>query len=99
MVAARLHQTIARALDNRTDYADARGEYDRAAVLFKQVDGELSQDVIVIQLQRVTLEARELSEGLASAGEVDPRTAKGTDRIEFLGCGRRAGLGSIRRRG
>jgi len=58
LVAARLHQTIARALDNRTDYADARLEYDRAAALFRQVDGELSQDAIVVQLQRVTLEAR-----------------------------------------
>jgi DNA-binding winged helix-turn-helix (wHTH) protein/serine/threonine protein kinase len=58
LVAARLHQTIARALDNRTDYPDARQEYDRATALFKQVDGELSQDAIVVQLQRVTLEAR-----------------------------------------
>ena len=58
LVAARLHQTIARTLDSRTDYADARGEYDRAAALFKQVDGELSQDAIVTQLQRSTLEAR-----------------------------------------
>src|SRR6266849_3813264 len=58
LVAARLHQTIARALDNRTDYPDARQEYDRAATLFKQVDGELSQDAIVVQLQRTTLEAR-----------------------------------------
>jgi eukaryotic-like serine/threonine-protein kinase len=58
LVAARLHQTIARALDNRTDYPDARQEYDRAAALFRQVDGELSQDAIVVQLQRVTLEAR-----------------------------------------
>ena len=58
LIAARLHQTIARALDNRTDYADARPEYDRAAALFKQVDGELSQDAIIVQLQRVTLEAR-----------------------------------------
>jgi hypothetical protein len=58
LVAARLHQTIARALDNRTDYPDARQEYDRAAVLFKQVDGELSQDAIIVQLQRTTLEAR-----------------------------------------
>jgi eukaryotic-like serine/threonine-protein kinase len=58
LVAARLHQTIARALDNRTDYVDARLEYDRAATLFRQVDGELSQDAIVVQLQRVTLEAR-----------------------------------------
>jgi eukaryotic-like serine/threonine-protein kinase len=58
LVAARLHQTIARTLDSRTDYADARGEYGRAATLFKQVDGELSQDAIVTQLQRSTLEAR-----------------------------------------
>jgi eukaryotic-like serine/threonine-protein kinase len=58
MVAARLHQTIARALDNRTDYPDARQEYDRAASLFKQADGDRSQDAIVVQLQRTTLEAR-----------------------------------------
>lgn len=58
LVAARLHQTIARALDNRTDYANARVEYDRAAALFQQVDGELSQDAIIVQLQRATLEAR-----------------------------------------
>jgi DNA-binding winged helix-turn-helix (wHTH) protein/serine/threonine protein kinase len=57
-VAARLHQTIARALDNRTDYPDARQEYDRAASLFKQADGDLSQDAIVVELQRTTLEAR-----------------------------------------
>src|ERR1700723_1701136 len=63
LVAARLHQTIARALDNRTDYPDARLEYDRAAHLFQQVDGELSQDAIVIQLQRVTLEARAYQSG------------------------------------
>ena len=60
LVAARLHQTIARALDNRTDYPDARQEYDRAAALFKQVDGELSQDAIIVQLQRVTLRGAEL---------------------------------------
>jgi len=58
LVAARLHQTIARAFDNRTDYPDARQEYDRAATLFRQVEGDLSQDAIVVQLQRTTLEAR-----------------------------------------
>jgi serine/threonine protein kinase/DNA-binding winged helix-turn-helix (wHTH) protein len=58
LIAARLHQTIARALDNRTDYPDARREYDSAAAFFKQVDGELSQDAIIVQLQRTTLEAR-----------------------------------------
>ncbi|HSZ64246.1 MAG TPA: tetratricopeptide repeat protein [Terriglobales bacterium] len=63
LVAARLHQTIARALDNRTDYPDARLEYDRAAHLFQQVDGDLSQDAIVVQLQRVTLEARAYQSG------------------------------------
>ena len=63
LIAARLHQTIARALDNRTDYPDARQEYDRAAGLFKQVDGELSQDAIIVQLQRTTLEARSYESG------------------------------------
>ena len=63
LVAARLHQTIARALDNRTDYPDARLEYDRAAALFKQVDGDLSQDAIIIQLQRTALEARSYESG------------------------------------
>jgi serine/threonine protein kinase/DNA-binding winged helix-turn-helix (wHTH) protein len=58
LVAARLHQTIARAFDNRTNYPDARQEYDRATNLFRQVDGELSQDAIIVQLQRTTLEAR-----------------------------------------
>ena len=63
LVAARLHQTIARALDNRTDYPDARQEYDRAASFFKQVDGDLSQDAIIVQLQRTTLEARSYENG------------------------------------
>ncbi len=63
LVAARLHETIGRALDNRTDYADARPQYDRAATLFRQVDGELSQDAIIVQLQRTTLEARSYESG------------------------------------
>ncbi len=58
LIAARLHQTIARAFDSRTGYPDARQEYDRAAALFRQVDGELSQDAIVVQLQRSGMEAR-----------------------------------------
>ena len=69
LVAARLHHTIARALDNRTDYPDARLEYDRAATLFKQVDGELSQDAIVVQLQRTTLEARSYEAGSLPAAK------------------------------
>jgi eukaryotic-like serine/threonine-protein kinase len=63
LIAAQLHQTIARALDNRTDYPDARAEYDHAAALFKQADGELSQDAIIVLLQRTTLEARSYENG------------------------------------
>lgn len=58
LVAARLHQTIGRALDNRTAYPDARQEYEHAATLFRQADGDLSQDAIIVELQRVTVEAR-----------------------------------------
>jgi eukaryotic-like serine/threonine-protein kinase len=71
LIAARLHQTIARALDNRTNYPAARQEYDRAAALFTQTEGELSQDAIVVQLQRVTLEARSYEkESLALAKSI-----------------------------
>jgi DNA-binding winged helix-turn-helix (wHTH) protein/tetratricopeptide (TPR) repeat protein len=58
LIAARLHQTIACALDNRTDYADALPEYERAAALFRQVQGPSSQDAIIADLQRVTAVAR-----------------------------------------
>jgi eukaryotic-like serine/threonine-protein kinase len=63
LVAAHLHQTIARALDNRTDYPDARQEYAHAAALFNQSEGEMSQDAIVVQLQRATMEARSYEKG------------------------------------
>lgn len=62
-VAAQLHQTIARALDLRTDYPDARREYDRAAALYTQSDGAFSQDGIIVQLQRAALEARSYQAG------------------------------------
>jgi DNA-binding winged helix-turn-helix (wHTH) protein/tetratricopeptide (TPR) repeat protein len=62
-IAAQLHQTIARALDLRTDYPEARKEYDRADALFKQSDGDLSQDAIIVNLQRAALEARSYQGG------------------------------------
>ncbi len=62
LIAARLHQTIGRALDNRSNWADARREYDRATVLFRQADGQsngpYSQDAIITQLQLASMEAR-----------------------------------------
>jgi eukaryotic-like serine/threonine-protein kinase len=63
LIAAQLHHTIARALDLRTDYLDARQEYDRAAALYVQADGPLSQDAIIAQLQRAALEARSYQAG------------------------------------
>ena len=62
-VAARLHQAIGRALDNRTDYADARPEYARAAALFEQTEGPLSQDATIVDLQRAAAEARSYEKG------------------------------------
>ncbi|MGB7136161.1 MAG: tetratricopeptide repeat protein, partial [Acidobacteriaceae bacterium] len=58
LIAARLHQAIARALDARTDYGDARVEYERSAALFRQAQGPVSQDAMVVEFQRATLEAR-----------------------------------------
>lgn len=62
-VAARLHLTIAQALDNRTNYPEARAEYERAHQLFLQTEGPLSQDAIVVQLQRAAMEARSYRSG------------------------------------
>jgi len=58
VVAARLHQVIARAFDNRSDFPRARMEYIRATDLFKQGEGPLSEDAIRAVLQRVSMEAR-----------------------------------------
>jgi serine/threonine protein kinase len=58
LVAARLHQTIARALDSRTNWPDARREYERAAELFLQAEGALSEDAAIVNLQRAAMEAR-----------------------------------------
>jgi len=63
LVAARLHHTIARALDLRTDYPDARQEYDRAAALYSQAEGASSQDAIIAQLQHAAMEARSYEAG------------------------------------
>jgi hypothetical protein len=57
-VAARLHHAIATAFDNRSAFAEARKEYDRAAALFVQADGGLSQEAVAVRLQRAAMEAR-----------------------------------------
>jgi serine/threonine protein kinase len=62
-VAAGLHLTIAQALDNRSNFPEARDEYDRAHKLFLETGGTLSQDAIAVQLQRAAMEARSFQSG------------------------------------
>ncbi len=62
-VAARLHLTIAQALDNRSNFPEARNEYERAHQLFLQTEGPLSQNAIAVQLQRAAMEARSFQSG------------------------------------
>jgi DNA-binding winged helix-turn-helix (wHTH) protein/serine/threonine protein kinase len=62
-VAARLHQTIANALDKRSDWASARPEYDRAAALWAQAQGAVSPDAVAVRLQRAMMEARSYEQG------------------------------------
>jgi hypothetical protein len=70
-IAARLHHSIARALDNRSEFPGARPEYDRAAALYLRTDGPLSQDAIIARLQRAGMEARTYQAGgLAAARSI-----------------------------
>jgi eukaryotic-like serine/threonine-protein kinase len=62
-VAARLHLTIAQALDSRTNFPEAREEYQRAYQLFLQNQGPLSQDAVIVQLERASMEARSYQSG------------------------------------
>ena len=81
-VAARLHRTIARALDNRSEFPEARREYDRAARLFVEAQGPLSQDAMVVQLQRAAMEARTYQKGsVALARSIVDRQASMMSRI------------------
>jgi hypothetical protein len=62
-IAARLHQTIANALDKRSDWAGARPEYERAAALWAQAQGAASANAITTRLQRAMMEARSYEAG------------------------------------
>jgi len=77
-VAARLHQTIANALDKRSDWSGARPEYDRAASLWIQAQGAASADAVATKLQWAMMEARSYEPGslprakaLIAAAETD----------------------------
>lgn len=62
-IAARLHQTIANALDKRSDWPVARTEYDRAAALWTQAQGTASPDAVATRLQQAMMEARSYEAG------------------------------------
>jgi serine/threonine protein kinase len=63
LLAARLHETLAKAFDNRSDFKRARQEYMRADDLFRQAEGPLSQEAVLMRLQRASLEARSFEPG------------------------------------
>jgi hypothetical protein len=62
-VAARLHQTIANALDKRSDWSGARPEYDRAVALWVEAQGAASADAVATRLQWAMMEARSYEQG------------------------------------
>ncbi len=63
MIAARLHGTIAKALDKRMDYPDADREYARAAALYLQAEGPASPDAVIAQMQRAAMHVRDTEPG------------------------------------
>ncbi len=82
LLAARLHATIAKAFDNRSDFARARQEYEQADRLFQQAEGPLSQEAIVLQLQWAAMEARSYEPGsLDRAKSLLGRAEQSTSRI------------------
>ena len=63
LVAARLHHTIAIALDRRMDTPDADEEYVAAASLYIAEQGRSSPDAVVAQMQRAAMHARDTKPG------------------------------------
>jgi tetratricopeptide (TPR) repeat protein len=63
LVAARLHETLALAFDQRSDFPQARREYEQADRLFRQAEGPLSQNAILLLLYRAAMEARSFEGG------------------------------------
>jgi DNA-binding winged helix-turn-helix (wHTH) protein/serine/threonine protein kinase len=62
-VAARLHQTVATALDKRSDWAGARTEYALAARAWREAEGPDSPNALIIQLQWAMMDARSAEGG------------------------------------
>jgi eukaryotic-like serine/threonine-protein kinase len=57
-IAGQLHESIASALDARTDYADADREFEIAAQRFRDAEGPLSQDAMICEFRSESTEMR-----------------------------------------
>lgn len=68
-IAARLYQTIARALDSRNDWAGSREAYQRAASLWEKAEGKGSRSAIRTRLQLAMMEARSYQAGTLEAAK------------------------------
>jgi eukaryotic-like serine/threonine-protein kinase len=62
-VAARLHHTMARAMDGRNDWESASTEYESAAALWRQAQGAQSQSALIVEYQHALMQARSYREG------------------------------------
>ena len=75
-VAARLHQTIANALDRRSDWVAARAEYARALGRWTEARGANSADATAARLQAAAMEARSFEGGSRQRAEGMIRAAE-----------------------
>jgi DNA-binding winged helix-turn-helix (wHTH) protein/serine/threonine protein kinase len=57
-IAAQLHETIAMALDARTDFAAAEQQYEFAAQRFRAAEGPLSQNALIAEFRREVTQMR-----------------------------------------
>ena len=62
-IAGRLHETIADALGNRTQFPEADAQYTIAADYFRKAQGALSQEAVIAELKRSSLEVRSMVAG------------------------------------
>jgi serine/threonine protein kinase/DNA-binding winged helix-turn-helix (wHTH) protein len=63
LIAARLHHTIAQALDKRMDYPDADKEYQQAAALYREAEGADSASAVITEMQRTAMHVRDTTPG------------------------------------
>lgn len=67
-IAGRLHETVAEALNNQTNFPQADAEFEAAAASFRAAQGPLSQDAMIAELKRESSQVQSnLPGGLSKA--------------------------------